>query len=195
MKKLLVVAMFLVAMMSYAIEMKGVGVKAGLNMANMSGDDIDNNAMALTYAVGGFAVMGINDMFDFQPELLYTVKGVNADELPDGIDEAGIRLAYLEIPMLAKINFMKESQFKPYFLVGPALGLNMSAIYFADDDDADIEDVAGMEFGILVGAGMDFNKFTFDARYDMGLTTIDESDAELDMKNSVIQIMVGYKFM
>lgn len=193
MKKLLIVAMFLVAMMSYAIEMKGVGVKAGLNMANIGGDDAgDDNVMAMTYAVGGFAVMGINDMFDFQPELLYTVKGCDLDI--SGVD-AGLRLAYLEIPMLAKINFMKESQFKPYVLVGPALGLNMSATMFVDDDDADVEDVAGMELGIVIGAGMDFNKFTFDARYDMGLTTIDDSDAEADLKNSVIQIMVGYKFM
>jgi hypothetical protein len=192
MKKMMV-AVLVMALSVFAMEMKGLGLKAGLNMANLAGDDAgDDNVMAMTYAVGAFGEFGINDMFDFQPELLYTVKGCNIDV--SGVD-AGIRLAYLEIPMLAKINFAKESQFKPFFLVGPAIGLNMSAIVFVDDTDSDLDDVAGMEFALVVGAGMSFDKFTFDARYNMGLTTIDDSDAEADVKTSTIQIMVGYKFM
>lgn len=190
MKKLMIVAMIFV-MSAFAFEMKTFGLKGGLNMANAYGDDVEDNVMAMTYAVGGYGVFGINEMFDFQPELLWTVKGMDIDV--SGVD-AGVRLSYIEVPLLAKINFMQEAEFKPFFLLGPALAMNVSAVAFVDDDEADIEDVKAMDLGVVIGAGMVFKQFTFDARYNLGMMTIDDSDAEADVKTATIQVMVGYSF-
>jgi serine/threonine-protein kinase len=55
-------------------------------------------------------------------------------------------------------------------------------------------DVKIMDFGLIFGAGVEFGKITVDARYNLGLTTIDDSEEEADVKNSVISIMVGYSF-
>lgn len=58
----------------------------------------------------------------------------------------------------------------------------------------DIEDVKTMDFGLVFGAGINIGPATIDARYNLGLTTTDDSEDEFDVKNSVISIMLGYSF-
>jgi hypothetical protein len=65
-------------------------------------------------------------------------------------------------------------------------------------DEGDIDDVKATDFGLIFGGGLDFwaplGKIMLDARYTMGLTTVYESDIDLDMRNSVFSLTLGYCF-
>lgn len=204
----------------FAGEITGKGIKAGLNIANLTGDDVEDTDPKMGLAIGGFLTYSINDMFSIQPEILFTMKGMKIDyeetETDDNWEyyaksEGSWKLNYLEIPVLAKLNIPMESSVKPNIFLGPALGINLSATYDMDyewwekedgviveegseSEDGDIEDIKGADFGLIFGAGVEFGKITVDARYNLGLTTIDDSEEEADVKNSVISIMVGYSF-
>lgn len=220
--KIILIALLLLAFSS-AVFAQGIiakGVKAGLNIATLTGDDIEDAKSKTGFAFGGFVTYEVNEMFFLQPELLFTMKGAKfEDEYTEEEDdyvyyekyEGSWNLNYLEIPVLAKFNIPMEGNIKPNVFLGPSLGINIGATYDKDyeywvkdengdiiaeesgSDDGDIEDIKGVDFGLVFGAGVDFGKITADVRYNLGLSTIaDEGDAKI--KNSVISLMLGYSF-
>ncbi len=248
MKKLFVVTIFaLVTMFTlsstsvYAQGLTGIGLKAGLNLANAYGDEVepvlafaaltgfgmsDEEAAALAYdidvstkmrigaAFGAFLEFSINDKFAIQPELLYTMKGVKGEfegEDPDSGEtvkvKGTIKLSYLEIPVLVRLSIPTEGKIKPSFLIGPALAFEISAEQEGeakgetiDESGSEDTDVKGVDFGLVFGAGVAYElekgKLMFDARYTLGLTSVPdiEGAGDINAKNSVISITVGYCF-
>lgn len=210
MKKLLLVlgVVMLFAFSGFAqtegIGLTGKGIKAGLNLANLTGSDIDENKMMLTFGGGAFIEYSFNSQFAIQPEALFMMKGTKAEE-----GDEKINLTYIEVPVLLKFKPAMEGNFKPSIFAGPALGLLMSAkadVYDEVEDeiveDVDIkDDMKSIDFGIAFGAGFMYmmqngGGITFDARYTMGLGKIydpEEGDAP-DIKNANISFMVGYSF-
>ncbi|MGM0441874.1 MAG: porin family protein [Elusimicrobiota bacterium] len=168
------------------------GVKGGINITNVTGDDVenDNTDSKIGVCLGGYADIGINNQFSIQPELLYSQKGYS-----DPDSDSYIAFDYIEVPMLAKVSV--DSLF---FNAGPSLGFNASAKMVDDDgNDNDLNDVRSLDLGLAVGAGYDTGIMTIEARYTMGLSNIyDWSDYEYfddpDMKNSAITILAGYSF-
>ncbi len=51
------------------------GLKAGLNIANLSGDDVDSPDSKMGFAFGGFFMYQFSPMFAIQPEAYYSMKG------------------------------------------------------------------------------------------------------------------------
>jgi hypothetical protein len=57
-----------------------------------------------------------------------------------------------------------------------------------------------MDFGLVVGGGVEIatggtgGAVTADARYVLGLTSIDDSADEFDVKNGTIALILGYAF-
>jgi len=182
----------------------GYGFKAGLNMANLSGDDvIEGTNSKIGSCLGGFVTYSLNEMIALQPEVLYTMKGATWDEEVFGETlEITWTLDYLEIPVLAKVAIPTQGTVKPNLFVGPALGINLrgkvKAELAGETEEADIEDLKSTDFGLVFGAGIDFglprSAITVDGRYVMGLSTIDNSEAKADVKNGVMTFMVGYSF-
>ncbi|MCF7811141.1 PorT family protein [bacterium] len=167
-------------------EMLAKGAKLGLNMASLGGDDAPDNKMKMGIALGGFIEYGITDMIIVAPELLFSMKGCTYDAPSDPV----LGLNYIDIVIPFKY-YIGESDFKPNVFLGPSIGLLMSA----DSDGTDVKDsTKGTDFGLVFGAGGIYNQFTFDLRYAMGLTSIDDSGFDLKMTNTVISIMVGYMF-
>ncbi len=252
MKKLLVISVIALALVFtlssasvYAKGLTGIGVKAGLNLANAYGDDakplmayaaltgfgmpeeeaalwaydVDvSKKMRIGAAFGGFIEYSINDNFAIQPEFLYTMKGVKGEfeeEDPytgETVKVKGtIKLNYLEIPVLAKLSIPTQGSIKPVFLLGPALALKLSAKTKGEAkgetiDESGSEDISSdvkdFDFGVVVGAGVDYElasggKVTVDGRYTLGLTNVSDiegAEEDLDAKNAVISVMIGYLF-
>ena len=63
---------------AFAQGMSG-GLKAGLNLSNFAGDDVDGTDMRIAYHVGGFVNFGLTDALSLKPELLYNSIGAKAD--------------------------------------------------------------------------------------------------------------------
>ena len=186
------------------------GVKGGLNIAYLRGDDVDDEAIdsRMGLAVGGFVIYSVNEMFAVQPEVLvYTQKGAKVEKSEGaGSIKSTIILDYVEIPILARVIIPVEGNVKPSLLLGPALGIQLRAknkweyklAEGSDSGEDDLEDIRSTDFGFVFGGGVALDigasALTLDARYTLGLTIIDATEHEDDIKNGVISLMVGYSF-
>jgi len=184
-KKFLLVSAILILGMSNSIIAQNVdfGVKTGLNISNFTGGDVDKNSL-FGFHVGGFAEFKLNEKFSLQPELLYSTQGTEVENL------VKIKVDYLTIPLMVKYylseNFSIEAGPQASFLVNDKAEFDDSSI-----PDADI-DASSFDFGLNVGVGYNFTSHLFaQVRYNYGITTVGENP---DVKNSVFQISLGYKF-
>ena len=169
------------------------GITAGLNFATFGGKDAAGSDRTTTFMVGASAIFPVNQQFSFQPELLYSRKGAETTELGT---TAKIKLAYLDVPLLAKITLPTQSTLKPALYFGPSVGLNVSCDIEVTDPTGSISsscDDAGfkarsLDVGLIAGAGMDFDNLNFFARYQHGLTNIGSGPDAGDAKNRVITV-------
>lgn len=169
-----------------------LGAKAGLNFANLTNAEAD---MKTSFHVGVLAEIFINDKFSVQPELLYSAQGASNKE--EGI-EYEANLDYINVPIMAKYYLIDGLSVQ----AGPQIGFLVKAedkisgggeSMTVDSKDA----YQSVDFGLNLGAGYELPMGVFfDARYNLGLSKVNkESDSGMkDIKNSVIQVSVGYKF-
>lgn len=184
-KVLLTVSVFCFATVVAFAQMSG-GAKAGLNLANIGGDDAGDTDMRVGFHVGGYLNFGISDAFSIQPELLFNSVGT---KFTDGDGDVSYALNYISVPVMFKYNVTETFNIQ----AGPQLGILASAKAKFDGGDADIKDqFKSTDFGFNLGLGLDFGKFNAAARYSLGLSSIVDTD-NVDVKNNVIQISVGYK--
>lgn len=188
MKKLAIV---LVLLLSTSVFAQGLafGVKGGINYATLSGDNAGDAEWKLGFAAGAVAAFDVMDMLVIQGEVLYSMKGAGYE------GDISTDLTYIEIPVLLKYTIPMAGMIAPNLFIGPSLGILLSA----ESNDVDVkENTKSMDYGLVFGAGVDFDlgtgKVTVDARYNYGLTSIDDTAAELDVKNGGISVMVGYLF-
>ena len=113
-------------------------------------------------------------------------------------------LDYIEIPLLLKLLIpIQGSSINPAIFAGPAVGINTNAKGKVESQGQSTEidlkdDIKSTDVGLVVGAGIGFpvgkNELGFDLRYILGLTTIDDSADEFDIKNSVVNFNVYFGF-
>lgn len=210
MKKLLVFAVLASFSLVATAQEEDVrfGAKAGLNIANTSGDG--NFDSRTSFHLGVVAEIPITDKFAFQPEVLYSSQGAKFDEKFDaGIVSTSTEVTgkndYINIPLMAKYYVAQGLSLQ----AGPQIGFLVSAKSEGETTingvttkfDNDTKDnLKGIDFGLNFGLGyqLDMGVF-FDARYNLGLSDINDiefeaGDEEFKNQNSVIQLSVGYKF-
>lgn len=181
--------------------MTGAGIKAGVALANLTGD-ISGTSMKTGFGFGGFLTFGLSETFSIQPELLYIMKGAKEDVSGGTVK---LKLNYLQVPVLFKYDFPTQSSFKPSIFVGPAVGILMSAKVSAESGGAGVEvDVKDLfnsaDLGLVFGLGAEIatgskGGVTFDARYDLGLSNIAKDSGDQSVKNATIGLFIGYSFL
>jgi hypothetical protein len=171
------------------------GVKGGVNFANNNSDPDDGELedSRTGMAFGGYVGIPMNPTFAVQPEALFTMKGDSEADL------GTTKLNYIEVPVLARAQFMHNASARPSIYAGPTVGFNISAD--AEDDasreEVDIKDsVNPIDFGMAIGGGLEIpfsngkNSVGLDVRYTMGLNNINDAEgSDTDVTNSTIQIM------
>lgn len=175
---------------------QGFGLKAGVNMAtfNYTQNSPDSRIGVMAGLTYDFAVP--MSPVTIQPGVFYTQKGAKTT---DGSVETTTKLDYIEIPVLAKFNFILDNPVvtpKVYF--GPYMGFTFNAKAEASGDNVsgsvNIDDqVKGTDFGVVVGGGVDINQFNVGLRYSAGLTDVAENNA-FNGKNGVFSIVAGVNF-
>ena len=160
------------------------GVKAGANFATLTGDDTEDAKMRVAFYAGVLYNIMINEMFSFQPELVYSSQGAKFE----GSDDARIVLNYLNLTGLFRYN--TQSGF--WLGTGPQFGLLLSAKGKQGSASVDVKeffkstDIAwAFALGYQLQSGLGFY-----ARYNLGLGNIDDTGGKL--KNSVIQAGLRY---
>lgn len=164
------------------------GLKAGLGMANLTGD-IEGNATKMGFGFGLFLTYQASPTIAVQPELLYVMKGTKDDET-----DAKLKIDYIEVPVLFKYMIPTQGKIAPNFFAGPFIGFKASAKV----EDVDAEGIKSTDFGVTFGGGIDIASgatgvFTIDARYDLGLSNINDV-GEASVKTSNIAVFLGYGF-
>jgi len=185
MKKNLLLSTIIILGLSSFMSAQNVdfGLKTGLNISNFTGGDVSKNSL-FGFHVGGFAEFKLNEKFSLQPELLYSTQGSEVENL------VKIKVDYLAIPLMVKYylseKFSIEAGPQAAFLVNDKAEFDDSSI-----PDADL-DASSFDFGLNVGVGYNFTSHLFaQVRYNYGITTVGENP---DVKNSVFQMSLGYKF-
>lgn len=160
--------------------------KIGMNIADLTKEDDSDVRIGL--AVGAEAEYQATDMFSVSAGLLYSMQGCKGSD--SGV-KATIKLDYINIPILANVYVTKGLAVK----LGIQPGFNINAKAKAEANgvsaEADIDDVKTLDFSIPVGVSYEYQNFVLDARYNWGLTKVAK---DIDDKNSVFQITLGYKF-
>lgn len=174
---------------AFAQGMSG-GVKAGLNLANFSGDDVGDTDMRIAYHIGGFLNFGLSSELSFQPELLYNSVGA---QLSEGDEKLVYKMNYVSVPLNLIYSFGALN-----VQVGPQVSFLASAKgkYSSGDESAEVdikEAFKGLDLGLNIGLGASFGKLQASARYCLGLTDIPDSDGDVALKNNAIQLSLGYK--
>jgi opacity protein-like surface antigen len=180
------------------------GVKVGVTFSNLSADTdlLDFDFESRTGAVGGiFVAFPLATNLYFQPEALVTMKGAKLSALGE---DANTKLTYLDIPVLLRYNIPLEStSVTPYVYAGPSFGLLLSAkqdySFDGGGDDVDIKDeMKDTEFGWVLGAGVQIQRFMIEARYTQGFTDIEDEDSvdfgDSSVKNKAFMILAGVRF-
>jgi hypothetical protein len=200
MKRIICVLALGVLFTAYSFAQIGLGIKGGVNFANVGGADAAPNSKTLTgFAAGGYLEISLPLLFTIQPEILYSQKGFTADENIFGTNvKVTGNLNYLEIPVLVKYSF-PVPVVKPSLYVGPAMGILLSAKAKAEalgqSTETDIKDqTTSMDWGLVFGASANIAIITVDVRYTLGLTSLDKNSSS-KAYNRVFSIMVGIPLM
>jgi hypothetical protein len=164
-----------------------LGIKGGLNVANVMGD-VKDVGIRTSINIGLLAEIIVNDKFSIQPELLYSGQGAS-----DTSESGGrTKLDYVLLPVLAKFPIATGLSIE----AGPQLGFLVSAKYKDNDVNATVKDSyktidfaldAGLEYELKSGV-------IFQGRYNLGLTNINNLDNNARVSNAVIQVSIGYLF-
>ena len=194
MKKAILISIISTLFLSSCI-CHNLGLKAGLNVASISGDESDDLNVRTGMFFGGFAELCLTNEFAIQPEILYSMQGANYSQ-SDGY-EGKLKLDYLNLPIMAKIKIVDEL----YIQAGPQIGFLLSAtdeFKSAGDSGNDdiLEDLNIIDFGVNLGLGYQLhNGINFGARYNLGLSDINNvTGNNFNNQNGVFQFSVGFRF-
>ena len=195
------------------VRAQNFGVKAGYNYSTLSGEtsSISTIEGLSGFYIGGLVELPISNVLSIQPELIFSRQGVDLRQglknLSIRTDTSEIRLDYLNIPVMAKVNLgpiFLEGGVQFGFLVNkPKVDSYIANVYLRNLLDKDSYN--SFDFGVGAGLGVKLNqRFFVETRYTYSLTNVFEpndkhfkssliSDGD-NFKNSVFSIGLGMKF-
>lgn len=217
MKKIFLIMIVFLSIISFANAEMSIGVKGGINLTKVRIDNMgeynEYGKMKLGYSAGIPIQFKIIDFFAVQPEILVSMKGIKIED-DEGYYETN-RLTYLEIPLLFKLLIPRE-KLMPNFYAGPELAIRFSTGTSITTDNPILTDGNGrndlkentnpVDLLLVFGGGLSLpagpGNLDFDIRYSLGLVNI-LSEKYLDysltenqssMKFGTISLLIGYSF-
>ena len=183
-KFLLAATIFMASVMANAQNEVGqitVAPTFSMNYANIT--KLSNTKNKIGVAIGANAEYGLTDNIGVSLGLFFSQQGCKYKR------SGKQRLDYLNMPILANYYVMDGLAIKAG--VQPAILLAAT-----DFDNHDCKKACyKFDLSIPVGASYEYKKFVFDARYNIGLTKVYKKEMTTkSCHNSVLQLMVGYKF-
>ena len=191
------------------------GIVAGLNFARFTGTDDPSTTNQKGLMAGVYALRPLAENFDFQPELLFTQKGV-------GFAESGatgaLTMNYVEIPLLVRFNVPVTSpDMRPHVYAGPAFAVRLtcnesvsSGSFSASGSCStnggtttsnSANDPKSLDAGAVVGGGVSFRlsggrAMSVGVRYEFGLIDITPTAAASSTatRNRVLTFLASLDF-
>jgi hypothetical protein len=130
-------------------------------------------------------------LFMIQPELHWLQKGYKTPSPIAGKDTT-TTLEYVELPLLARINF--GGSIRLYFFAGPSIGWLLSGKYDPENGKDPTDFLDDTEVSGYVGLGVGLANLEVDIRYMAGLSDISSTEEFKNAKNSSFGAGLTLKF-
>jgi hypothetical protein len=181
------------------------GLLVGASAAKVGGSDVSDIDVGTRNGLVGGVSLGfrVSKLFSIEPELLYDQKG-SKNDLGDDLQET-LKLDYLEMPVLARVDLPVAGIIRPFFVAGPAFGFQLKCNYGLSDGSSSVsascEDAlegtkaksvdVGATAGVGIAMPMGRQSFSLSARYTHGLSdTFDQAH----IKNRSLALLAGISF-
>lgn len=202
MKKYLILLFPAVPLLSFA----QIGLKAGLNFANVTKASSINNSSRSGFHIGAFMAPPSKGLIGSRTELIFSRQGYN---YKTGTGSGNVNLDYIMLPQYMSINITKY--------VSIQLGGQMAILLNAKADSSNNGGSSGAYSGIMnfynkfdygYGGGIEIypvSGLLIGARVNISLGNLYNSNAystgtqpsfipKVDVKNNLFQIFAGWKF-
>ena len=179
------------------------GLETGINIsnANISPNPSVSTDSRTGLILGGTVDIGVSPRLTVVTGLRYVMKKW---KFVSGGTTTTTRPDYIEFPVLLKVKF-PLTEINPYIVVGPTLGLNVSATSETSNNQSSVEtdiksNVESADVGILFGAGLDFTvsantNLFFQTAFSLGISNINKAaNSTSTVKNYGLQLTGGVKF-
>lgn len=173
-----------------------VGLKAGLNFANVTNTSGINTDSRTGYLIGGYIAPKAKKVLGFRSEIILSRQGYN---YKTGTSSGEVNLDYLLLPQLITINFTKRAQIH----AGGQLAFLMNAdVDSTGSGSGSLFDYFNrFDYGLAAGAEVSpFSGFFLGARINISLKNVREDGSGpsflpgVDAKNNVAQLYAGWRF-
>ncbi len=203
-----------------SLSAQSFAVKGGLNLTKISYSDggqifegsrmVTDPDIRTTFHLGATVDFPIGNVLSFQTGLIYQNRDfvIGSSGENGGVDfEALFKVAYVDLPITLKADF-ELGELGAYVYGGGYVGAGLSGdgestttiAGITETDTGDIEfgedgDLNRLDYGALIGAGVEFNSIFVEVSYGLGLANIfpdpvnDESG-----KNRLLSLSLGYRF-
>jgi hypothetical protein len=182
MKKIILSAVLVTAGILSFAQVPKYGLKAGLNMATVTGSGGD---LKPGFNGGVLAHIHITPAFSLQPEVMYSNQGTKYSS------DHKLLLNYINVPLLLQYNFDNGFRLQG----GPQVGFLLEAKDKVNNAEYDVKNGYNtVDFSIPLGFSyLGYSGFGVDARYNIGVTNV-VKNSPATYRNSVLQFGVFYLF-
>lgn len=168
------------------------GIRAGLNVTNISFDLLPNRSERIGFHAGIFADLPVlPDFISIQPEVSYSVKGAAFKPLNN---RQNLNMDYVDLllPVAFKLGSIDLQ-------VGPFVSYLVSTPDYEvyNDDSVIVDAFKKADAGLTAGLSYNFNKMLFGIRYNQGLVDVTKDNSRSFLgsgKSAVGQVSLGYRF-
>lgn len=188
MKKMILTAVVLLSSVAtFAQRAVGtVSLKPQVGVVGATMTEFEKTKMKVGFTAGAELEYQVSDIFSLSGGVMYAQEGVKFDTGGDfkigktkiEFKDAKTNLAYINVPVMANV----------YVVPGLAVKLGVQPAFAVDKGGTKAK---GFDLAIPVGLSYEFSNVVIDGRYNWGVTKVFDN---LDAKNSVFQVTLGYKF-
>jgi hypothetical protein len=184
------------------------GFKGGLNLSNISGDEVSNYDTRTSMNIGGYGLYKILPKLGIQAELLYSEQGFserfNSEEVDIDEIKSLTRMQYINLPVLVSYNLIEQLWIEGGVQVGYLVNaeeeeekrfIDGSGQLISETETIDqTSRYESLELGLLIGLRYKLSQnFMVQARYEKSINDIDKELAG-DQFNEVWSFSVGFLF-
>ena len=198
-------------------QLPNIGIRGGLTTSKLSTNLSENFASEnqLGYQGGVFVRLKFNKLY-IQPEAIYNHRSTKLEyEVVPVLDydnqkvgaKTSMKIGTVDVPVLVGFYLVKSKMFNLRIFAGPEISFASSKsveYQYTTGDGADfngevvdpitVDDFNQTTWYMQAGAGVDVLFFTFDVRYEKGLSDL-YNKSDFNFKNNVWVFTLGFKFI
>lgn len=202
MKQLKLVVLFALLFVVTTVSAQvSLGIKGGVNMSNVYGDDVEGSDAKIGFHAGLAADYNFAPEMAIQTGLFLTTKGFEFnEEVLDFSADASANLIYLQVPVhfAYKVDVTPGTRIVfhggPYVAYGIAGKTKGAFGEVSEETDSFGNDgFERFDTGLGIGVGAELGPLLLDIGWDMGLINISPFDNG-DIKNQNAYLSIGYRF-